>query len=564
MKTFKETGVARWQREVVHGVCRAGCLAALLVVSGCSDSGGGAVNLMPDANANEPPQPPVTEVPEPPVSDLPQLRPASSASEYVGVAVGTPMEEAQILAVLSQLLGQDAASGANLTNFALQPGLTLSSSDDSRSSEQLILQVDMLVSNADVAPAQRTLFRGPASYAYGAIFVDVVAAALQELRNTGGNISPFSLEYRSRSALGGQLALIVDYTRTTGLQLKVDVNTPRTSLIAGNINQPYLSGAPFESIYGLVNFTLSRDQFDFFSTRAYGLSAGANQNFNDFLLLPHRWLRLTVTPLLDDLTVDVGFEVVTVDGRRLDIARAPASVIAGEQFRETVFRMVDNMNAAEALLPGSSVPWSVPFYYDDPAGGGIVEVLAQGSEGQFRIAYAVETPVNALQDVEFVAYQGNVEIPQDWDAARPTCDELGSATALEGSFELRFNASSTVRRSANLDGPLRGTVIGSIYRAEDVTITGPNEGARSVADFRFADVDVTSEAGSPQSYSIPATLSAGQYQILGFMDIDGNEAFTGGSPDVNDPVMIPIGAYAMECALQPVTVEFAILLPDDF
>ncbi|MCB1843109.1 MAG: hypothetical protein KDI09_09130 [Halioglobus sp.] len=537
------------------------CLCVLLVLPSCSDSGGNAGNPPPDSGANEQPAP---APPQPPVDSLPQLRPASSASEYVGLAVGTSMTEEQVLPVLSQLLGTDASSGGHLMDFELQPGVLLSSSNDSRSSEQLILQVDMLVSNENVAPARRTLFRGPASYTYGGIFVDVVAAALQELRNNPDGMSPFTLEYRSRSAQGGELAVIVDYARDSGILLKVDVNTPRTFLIPGRINQPYLNGAPFESIYGLVNFSLSRDQFDFFSTRAYGLSAGANQNFNDFLLLPHRWLRLTVTPLLDELTVDVGFEVVTVDGRRLDIARAPASVVAGEQFRETVFRMVDNMNDAEARLPGSSVPWSVPFYYDDPAAGGVVEVLAQGVDGRFRIAYAVETPVNQLQDTAFVAYQGQVEIPPDWDAARPTCEELGSVSALEGNFELRFNASSTVRNSDNLDGPLRGAVIGSIFRAEDVTLTGPNEGAEAVYKFRFDDVDVTSLEGSPDRYAIPVSLGAGDYQILGFMDIDGNEAAGDGGPDVNDPVMIPIGAYAMECAQQPVTVEFAILLPDDF
>ena len=121
-----------------------------------------------------------------------------------------------------------------------------------------------------------------------------------------------------------------------------------------------------------------------------------------------------------------------------------------------------------------------------------------------------------------------------------------------------------MRKSKNLDGPLRGTVVGSIFRAEDVTLTGPKEGAEAVYAFRFDDVDVTSLDGSPQSYGIPVTLGAGDYQILGFMDIDGNEAIGGGGPDANDPVMIPIGAYAMECAVQPTTVEFAILLPDDF
>ena len=45
-------------------------------------------------------------------------------------------------------------------------------------------------------------------------------------------------------------------------------------------------------------FHLTKDDFDYFVDHAYGKDATAAQNFNDFALVPHTWLRLTVTPHL--------------------------------------------------------------------------------------------------------------------------------------------------------------------------------------------------------------------------------------------------------------------------
>jgi hypothetical protein len=320
------------------------------------------------------------------------------------------------------------------------------------------------------------------------------------------------------------------------------------------------SGEPYESIYGLVSFTLSRDNFDFFANRAYGLSAGAGQNFEDFQLNPHNWLRLTVTPELDDEMVDIAFEVITTDDRRVPIARAPASIRAGEQFMQTVFRLLDNMTVQEAEETGSSTPWRAPFYYDDPQGGGVVEVIASGRAGVFQIAYAVESPTHLLRDVEFIGYQGDVIIPEAWDEVDPTCEELGSEPAAQGFFYVTFDASSTVRNSTSLDGPLRGNVWGSIYRDADVTIIGPSEGASAVASFSFEEVDVR-DPDHLETYLVDTQVLAGDYQILGFMDIDGNADPEDADPDVNDPVIIPIGGFTLECAEQPVTAEFAIPMP---
>ncbi|MFT7623386.1 MAG: hypothetical protein ACI9WU_002569, partial [Myxococcota bacterium] len=104
----------------------------------------------------------------------------------------------------------------------------------------------------------------------------------------------------------------------------------------------------------------------------------------------------------------------------------------------------------------------------------------------------------------------------------------------------------------------------SVFRAEDVLITGPIEGTKAVASFHFQDVELDGQGAGTQVYRIDTPVQAGDYHILGFMDVDTNADPDNADPDVGDPVMIPIGGYTIECAVQPVTAEFAILLPDGF
>ena len=101
---------------------------------------------------------------------------------------------------------------------------------------------------------------------------------------------------------------------------------------------------------------------------------------------------------------------------------------------------------------------------------------------------------------------------------------------------------------------------GGVHRAEDVVGTGPKEGARAVASFAYEDVDLT-DPENLAVFPIDTQLLAGQYQILGFIDIDGNADPNNPDPDRGDPVTIPIGDYELSCAEQPVRVEFAILRP---
>ena len=413
-----------------------------------------------------------------------------------------------------------------------------------------------------VEPAVRIVAMVPVSLANGAVYVETIRAALAknaevEIDNPAGS-EPARLEFRASSPNGGSITVAVIDEPAAPPVLEVAANTPVTSLSEERINEPATTGEATESIYGLVWFHVSRDQFDFFVNRAYGLSAGKSQNFSDFELVPHTWLRLTVTPLLDRGRVDVGFEVVTLDGDRIPVAKAPASLIAGEQFARTVFRGFDTMAAQEAAAPGSSTEWKAPFYYDDPDGGGIVEVIAQGKAGEVTIAYAIESPKTELHDVDFVPYQGDIVVPDDWDAPDPTCSKLGVNEAPAGRFDVQFEASSTVR-STPLKAPLTGTVYGSVYRSEDVKITGPIDGAVAVASFEFPGIDAV--AGPSAAQLIDTQLQSGNYQIIGFLDIDGNADPADPGPDAGDPVFIPIGGFELSCDRQPVIAEFALTLP---
>ncbi len=483
----------------------------------------------------------------------------SVPTEYVGLTSQIPIDRITFDKVASQVFGLQV-DGVYLDDLQVGQGLHLSSAHHPDNDGEVAISVALDTTGAK--PPSRLVARVPASRGAGKIFLDTVDAAMAQTDKVRADdptgLAPWRIEYRSVSANGGKVTIGVVFDPAEGLHLEVQAQGPTTSLLDDKINKPAAAGNPYETIFGLVWFDVSRDQFDFFANRAYGLSAGKSQNFKDFELVPHNWLRLTVTPQLDQGRVSVAFDVVTIDGRRIPVAKAPASLVAGEEFMQTVFRMAANSEAQEKAAPGSASPWEVPFYYDDPDGGGVVEVIAKGTHGKTQIAYSIESPAHELDDLPFVPYTGKVDVPADWDGPAPSCQDLHSTTATKGRFDITYQASTTVKGSP-LEAPLKGTFYGSIYRAADVKITGPNAGTKAVASLHDEGVDATN--GPSRAYRVSTELPAGSYQILGFLDIDGNADPADPSPDVGDPVVIPIGGFDLGCAVQPVTAEFAITLP---
>jgi hypothetical protein len=101
---------------------------------------------------------------------------------------------------------------------------------------------------------------------------------------------------------------------------------------------------------------------------------------------------------------------------------------------------------------------------------------------------------------------------------------------------LQFALSDDVRR--DLTDPMRGAIYGSVFLSEDVSLTGPRNGAMSVADVDVAGADVRNTATSTAGWRSPALTPGTQYTFLGFWDTDANGA-TVKDPDPGDPVTLP-------------------------
>lgn len=476
------------------------------------------------------------------------------AQEWVSFHTEYPIAASELHALVSGLVGDDAANGSPLRNRTLTPGLFVDVAPDTTTSGQnrLTFAFD------DGGATPRTLAVAPASYELGAIYAATIDAAAAKMQaDVAGNPNDgeaFYLEYRVASTQGGRLSFGVKADRGK-FSIVVDVGTPKTSLETNKIGTAAFSDKPFDTIAGTVWFHMSKDDFDYFTNHAYGKDATSRQNFTDFALVPHEWLRLTVEPHLADRFVNVGFEVIALDGRRLALAKAPASVLAGDVFRNLVLQNMKRMNEQEAAAPGSSIPWQAPFYYDAPEHGGVVQVIAQGDKGSFSVAYSVESPRHALTDVEFLEYRP-VNIPPPDPMETASCEKLGDPTiqlAAQGTLDITFKASDVIKGSAT--GPLQGTIYCSVFKASDVNVTGPLEGAVAVQDFQVADADLLA---TPAPGFVTDVLLAGSYQVLCAQDLDGS-----GGPSHGDPVTLPIGAFPVACNKNPSTVEFALFNPQD-
>jgi hypothetical protein len=476
--------------------------------------------------------------------------------EWVGFHGEVALGADEIHPLIAGLVGADAQAGNFLKDRELSPKVYLKAEAEPATPDQVRISLSF---DDDTTP-RRLLAVAPGSFQIGQIWVATVDAALAKMKADNdakaGSGEAFLLEYRTTSTQGGRLSIGV---KGDGGQysIVVDVQTPKTSLLPDQIGRPAESGTPYDTVAGTVWFHMTSDDFAYFVDHAYGKGATSKQNFTDFALVPHEWLRLTVEPHLDQKFVSVGFEVITVDGKRIAVAKAPASVLAGNAFQMLVLQNMATMSDQEKAKPGSSRPWQIPFYYDAPKTGGVVQVIAQGQAAKYSVAYAVESPRHALTDVPFLDYQP-VEIPPPSNEDTAKCEQLGDPSivlAPRGTLDLTFTASDVLKQSKDLQGPLKGTLYCSVFRAEDVTIGGPKKGSSSVQDFTVPDADLS--GSSPVTFTTDL-LYAGEYQVLCAQDLDGS-----GGDSKGDPVTLPIGAITVACNKNPAIVEFALLDPGE-
>ncbi|MDI1477389.1 hypothetical protein [Polyangium sp. y55x31] len=113
----------------------------------------------------------------------------------------------------------------------------------------------------------------------------------------------------------------------------------------------------------------------------------------------------------------------------------------------------------------------------------------------------------------------------------------GPEAPQDGTVVLSFSATNGVRGSKNLVDPLKGTVYGGLYLAEDVSAGGPRPDAVQMAEVEVSGVDL--EAADPSEAAWKSgPLAPNRYTFLGFFDVDGNGPETY-EPDPGDPVTLP-------------------------
>lgn len=112
------------------------------------------------------------------------------------------------------------------------------------------------------------------------------------------------------------------------------------------------------------------------------------------------------------------------------------------------------------------------------------------------------------------------------------------AGAATGTVVLTFAVSNGVRMGPTLVDPLVGKVYGDLFLTSDVTITGPAEGAVSVASIELDGIDLSTADVSTVSWT-SEPLPVENYTFLGMFDLDGNFEMTDHNPDAGDPVTLP-------------------------
>ena len=90
-----------------------------------------------------------------------------------------------------------------------------------------------------------------------------------------------------------------------------------------------------------------------------------------------------------------------------------------------------------------------------------------------------------------------------------------------------------------MDEPAEGNFYGSLYLAEDVTGTGPVEGAVSLASVNVENVILPTDGSSTEIMITISDLPVTEVVVLGFLDSDGNADPANPNPDAKDPVTLP-------------------------
>jgi hypothetical protein len=324
-------------------------------------------------------------------SNMASARPREKTSEFLEESVENAMSAAEILALLTQTVGPDAAGPSPAVTHPLRQGLYVTA----------LPQPSVIVLRFEIdrrTPAQReTIAEVAFPAALGSTFFEFVKAALgsaEAIFAIDQVAQPWELELHAESPSGGTVAIKVAGDATAQFTLAWEIASPPRPLDSFTVPTAFgTSKDGTAHVNVVVNFPTSLEQFAFLSTIYLG---GVSQRFQDLPLYPHIWLHLTVSTGATERFVIVHFDGITTEGQRVMVAEAPASTEVGGRFLDETLTRMQEMIAQEAAQPGSSGKWQTEFYYAASTTG-VVVVAVTGEQGVFHVAYHRETPTQKVK-----------------------------------------------------------------------------------------------------------------------------------------------------------------------
>jgi hypothetical protein len=312
-----------------------------------------------------------------------------SATEWLQEDVQNAMPAAEILTLLAETVGKDAAVGANPGRHQLRPGLYVTAIPDC---SNIILRFEV---NRDDTKKTYRIAEVAITDKLGSEFFDFVQAALASAQSVPlSDAQPWDVGLNAESELGGQLTIKVHGDATAHFTVSWNFSSPKRPIDSFIVPKAFGNDKPVtEHINVTVHFPTSLQEFEFLQTI---YSGGVAQRFHDLPLYPHTWLHLTVSNGSTNRYVIVHFDAITVTGQRLFVSQAPASTDVGGRFLdETLTRMKEMLNE-EAAKPGSSGPFETSFPYEDTEYG-VVDVVVTGEHGNFDVAYQLQTATEYVE-----------------------------------------------------------------------------------------------------------------------------------------------------------------------
>ena len=195
--------------------------------------------------------------------------------------------------------------------------------------------------------------------------------------------------------------------------------------------------------------------------------------------------------------------------------------------------------------------------------GVLYRFAAFPAESGFRYTVEVSHDLRTWHEVESGAPPlGIAPFPEGGDPPEvelsPTSPDGGVDGAGQGKLNVTFQASELVQESEFLDAELECEIWANVFRADEVLVTGPIEGAEVLANIHVPYADL--RGGIRSVPIITEDLPVTRVKILGFCDVDGNADPDDPGPDDGDPVTVPLTEFqVLEGLTAEVTVPFELV-----